>query len=378
MILFTVAPLMALYVYWRAVRALGRGPQRLFSVAVLALGATFPIVVDTFGGSLLAPTLDGRLMIAGEFFLLVLLESALLVALRDGLLLISRVVGQPILILRTPKAVVFLLVLATFVSLYAVSQALRDPVVKRVTLDFENLPDSFVGIRIAQLSDLHQANIFGPERLKRIVHATNQLNADIIVITGDLVDGSVKSRGKELDALRNLVAPEGIYVVEGNHEHYVDYDGWMAFFPKLGLKLLRNEHAVLRRGNDALLLAGLTDYGAKRFGRAAPDLTRALKGAPEGFTIVLSHQPREVKKWTDSGVDLMLCGHTHGGQTPLVSLLVKALNDGYVRGLYTEKSADGKALSVYVHPGTGLWTGFSARLASENEIALITLTKKGK
>lgn len=378
MMFFTVAPLMALYVYWRAVRVLGRGVLRSLFVAVLALGALFPILVATFGGSIPAPTVDGHLMIAGEFFLLVLLESTILIILCDGVLLISRVVGKRIAILRTAKRVIFLFALATFVTLFAVSQALRDPVVKRVTLDFDNLPDAFVGMRIAQLSDLHQADVFGPERLKRIVHATNQLNADIIVITGDLVDGSVKSRGKELGALRNLVAPEGIYVVEGNHEHYVDYDGWMAFFPKLGLKLLRNEHAVLRRGNDALLLAGLTDYGAKRFGRAAPDLTRALKGAPEGFTIVLSHQPREVKKWTDSGVDLMLCGHTHGGQTPLVSLLVKALNDGYVRGLYTEKSADGKALSVYVHPGTGLWTGFSARLASENEIALITLTKKGK
>ena len=151
----------------------------------------------------------------------------------------------------------------------------------------------------------------------------------------------------------------------------------MEFFPKLGLTLLRNEHALLRRGQDALLLAGLTDYGAKRFGRAVPDLKGALKGAPEGFTIVLSHQPREVKELKDSDVDLVLCGHTHGGQTPMVSLLVKALNDGYVRGLY-KKETDGKSLSVFVHPGTGLWTGFSARLGSENEIVLITLNKKGK
>ena len=129
MMLFTVAPLMALYVYWRAVRVLGRGVLRSLFVAVLALGALFPILVATFGGSIPAPTVDGHLMIAGEFFLLVLLESTILIILCDGVLLISRVVGKRIAILRTAKRVIFLFALATFVTLFAVSQALRDPVV---------------------------------------------------------------------------------------------------------------------------------------------------------------------------------------------------------------------------------------------------------
>ena len=107
-------------------------------------------------------------------------------------------------------------------------------------------------------------------------------------------------------------------------------------------------------------------------------MARALKGAPAGLTIVLSHQPREVKKLADFDVDLVLCGHTHGGQMPLLSILVTVLNDGLLRGLYMRKGNTGKPVSVYVHSGTGLWTGYSARLGTQNEIALITLEKKGK
>ena len=378
MMIFTVAPFLALYVYWRALRPCAKGPARAFGAFVLLLGALFPIFVDTFGGSILAPTLNVRSMLVGEFFLLMLLESALFFVIRDAVLIVGRLFGKRLAILKTPKTVCFLFLLAAVVSVFSITQAMRDPVIKRVTVAVENLPEELAGLRIAQLSDLHQANVFGPDRLERIVRATNALNADLVVMTGDFVDGTVKRRGQDLLALKNLRAPLGVYAVEGNHEHYADYDGWMAFFPTLGFKLLRNEHVVVADGIAPVVLAGLTDYGAKRFGRAVPDISRALKGAPRGFTIVLSHQPKEVKELVNSDADLVLCGHTHGGQMPALSVLVAALNDGFVRGLYTREGKEGKPLFVYVHSGTGLWTGFSARLGTENEIVLLTLEKKGK
>ena len=378
MMIFTVAPLLALYVYWRAVRPNAEGAIRVAGALLLALGALFPIFVDTFGGSILAPTLDARVMLVGEFFLLTLLASAIFVFFRDAVLVVCRFFSLRPACLTASKAIGLLFVSAALISGFSISRALRDPVVNHVTVAVENLPEDLAGLKIAQLSDLHQANVFGPERLKRIVRLTNALNADLIVITGDSVDGAVKSRGDDLLALKDLRAPGGVYVIEGNHEHYVDYDGWMAFYPTLGLKLLRNEHAVIKRGESAVVLAGLTDYGAGRFQREEPDMARALKGAPAGLTIVLSHQPREVKKLADFDVDLVLCGHTHGGQMPLLSILVTVLNDGLLRGLYMRKGNTGKPVSVYVHSGTGLWTGYSARLGTQNEIALITLEKKGK
>ncbi len=375
--IFSVIPLLGLYVFWRVVCPNCRGLLRWTFFILIAIGAGFPTYVDFCAGGIASPTLDLVPTLIGEGILLLLLQTAVFFLIRDGLLIASTIVRHPLKALNSKKVTLGIVVVSFFATSYGLWHSLEDPVVKEVTLQIKGLPTDLSGMRIAQLSDLHQANVFGPERLSRIVDSTNQLRADLIVITGDFVDGTVQKRGPELTALKDLQAPLGVYACEGNHEHYVDYDGWMKFLPTLGLKLLRNEHTVLSYHGQDFVLYGLTDRAAERFDREEPDEKKALSGAPEGrFIISLAHQPRHTKWVLQTPTDLMLSGHTHGGQTYLWSIVVAAFNWGYVRGLYSIERSDGGQTQMYVHSGTGFWTGFLERIGTDNEIVLFTL--KGK
>ncbi len=377
MMIFSVIPLLALYLFFRVVYPNCRGFLRWAIFLVIAIGAGFPTYVDYYGGGIASPTLGLVPTLIGEGILLFLLQTAIFFLIRDGLFVATWILRHPLKVLNKKKVTFGLLVFSFFVTVYGLTHSLTDPVVKEVTVSIKDLPKELTGMRIAQLSDLHQANVFGPERLNRIVKMTNDLHADLITITGDFVDGSVQKRGPELLALKDLTAPLGVYACEGNHEHYVDYDGWMKFLPTLGLKLLRNEHTVLNYKGKDFVLYGLTDRAASRFDREMPDAKKALIGAPNTELIIsLAHQPRHTKWVLETPTDLMLSGHTHGGQTYLWSLVVAAFNMGYVRGLYSIQRSDGGETQMFVHSGTGFWTGFLERIGTDNEIVLLTLKRK--
>ncbi len=369
MMIFSVIPLLALYLFFRVVYPNYRGLARWLIFLILAAGAGLPSYVDFYGGGITSPSLGIVPTLVGEGVLLFLLQTAIFFLIRDGFFVTSWIVRYPLKFLNQKKVTLGIVLFSFFVTAYGLTHSLTDPVIKEVTVSIENLPK--------QLSDLHQANVFGPERLKRIVKMTNDLHADLITITGDFVDGSVEKRGRELVALKDLKAPLGVYACEGNHEHYVDYDGWMKFLPTLNLTLLRNAHRVLNYKGKDFLIYGLTDRAAERFNREVPDAEKALSGAPHSeFIISLAHQPRHTKWVLETPTDLMLSGHTHGGQTYLWSLVVAAFNNGYVRGLYSIERSDGGETQMFVHSGTGFWTGFLERIGTDNEIVLLTLMSK--
>ncbi len=378
MMIFTIVPFLALYLLIRVVWPNCRRNGRLLFFLLLLAGGLFPLVVEFFGGGIISPTLGLYPMLVGEFFLLALLQCAIFFLLRDAAIVLLFIFGKRKTFLSSKRTVCILFLSAVLVSAFAQFNAFKDPIVHTVSVEIDNLPAPLDGLRIAQLSDLHQANVFGPDRLERIVKKTNDLHADLIVVTGDFVDATVQRRARELAALRKLQAPLGVFACEGNHEHYADYDGWMRQLPLFGMRLLRNEHSVLQYHGTPFVIVGLTDRGAGRFNREEPDPEKALKGAPDAFTLALAHQPRLASELSNSGVDLMLSGHTHGGQTYLWSIAVAIFNEGFVRGLYTVVSDSGHRMALYVHSGTGLWTGFMQRIGTSNEIALITLKSKGK
>ena len=259
--------------------------------------------------------------------------------------------------------------LAMLLSAVAVQQAVRVPPPKEVTVTIENLPAGFDGYTLLHLTDLHLSRLFPARWAREVVARSNALGTDLIVVTGDLIDGSLAARRADIEPLRDLRAPDGVWVIPGNHEYFFEHTAWMRHYADLGLAVLANRHTVLRRGNDALVLAGVTDLSAAHSGRPAHDLDAALAGAPAGAPVVLlDHQPRNAVRAASRGVALQLSGHTHGGMIVGLDRLVARANGGFVSGAYAVGG-----MTLYVSNGTALWPGFALRLGPPSELTRITL-----
>jgi uncharacterized protein len=219
--------------------------------------------------------------------------------------------------------------------------------------------------RIVQVSDIHVGPTIGEAFVREMVQRVNELAADCIVITGDLVDGSVEQLGKLVLPLKDLRAKDGVYFVTGNHEYYSGVDEWLTFLGTLGIRVLRNERLPV----GPLDLAGVDDWSAKTFGHGhGADIPKALAGRdPSRAVVLLAHQPQAIEEAETHGVDLQLSGHTHGGQLFPWRYAVRLVTP-YVAGLYQHKSA-----ALYVSRGTGYW-GPPMRVAAPAEITHLTLT----
>ncbi|KQM91786.1 metallophosphoesterase [Sphingomonas sp. Leaf226] len=263
--------------------------------------------------------------------------------------------------------------LAALISAIGVSNALRVPPVKDVAVTITGLPPRFEGYRILQLTDLHISRLFPARWAEAVVTRANAAGTDLIVVTGDFIDGSVAMRRADVAPLRALRAPDGVYAIPGNHEYFFDYAAWMRHLDGLGFRMLPNSHAVLSRGDAQLVLAGLTDLSAPSVGQPGPDLDGALRGAPAGAPVVLlDHQPRNARNAAAHGVALQLSGHTHGGVAPGFDRLFARANGGFVSGRY-----DVAGMTLYVGNGTGLWPGFAVRLGRPSEMTRFTLHAAG-
>jgi uncharacterized protein len=261
-------------------------------------------------------------------------------------------------------AAVTAMVLATV----AVHQATRLPKPKDVEIAIRGLPAEFDGYRLLQITDLHLSRLFQQDWARAVVDRANALEADLMVVTGDLIDGSVEARHADVEPLRDLRAPDGVWMIPGNHEYYFGYEKWMRRFEELGLRGLTNRHTVIRRGGAKIVVAGLADLRAPANGQDGPDLDAALAGAPAGAPVILlEHQPRNAPERA-ARVDLQLSGHTHGGMIAGFDYLVARANNGFASGAY--RVGD---MTLYLSNGTGLWPGFALRLGKPPEITRITL-----
>ncbi len=240
---------------------------------------------------------------------------------------------------------------------------------ERLRFPIPRLGSEFDGFRIAQISDLHITEDQDPKILARVIDQVNALRPDLVAITGDLIDGKVADLRSHVAPLANLRAKEGVFFVTGNHEYYHGADAWSDEIRRLGIVVLQNEHRVLRRGVQGLVVAGVTDHDGGRFHpshQSRPDL--AFAGAPDEFPrILLAHQPRSAALAANEMVDLQLSGHTHGGQIFPFMFLVR-LQQPVVSGL---KKLYG--LWVYTSRGTGYW-GPPFRVGPSPEMTQIDLT----
>jgi predicted MPP superfamily phosphohydrolase len=257
---------------------------------------------------------------------------------------------------------------ASGVAGFGFHEARRTPDTVEVDVPIVGLPAALDGFRIVQLTDIHVGPTIRGEYLRRCVEVANGLEADIVAVTGDLVDGFVPMLRGDVAPLGELRAKEGVYFVTGNHEYYWDGPAWCAEVERLGLTVLCNEHRVIERDGARMLLAGVTDISAGTMvAEHASDPAKARAEAPDcDVRVLLAHQPRSVFAAAKAGYDLQISGHTHGGQYFPMNLLVY-LAQPYVAGL--ERHDD---MWIYVSRGTGYW-GPPARLGAPAEITLLRL-----
>lgn len=340
---------------------------------ILLLSASKFLCFETFGGDAFAPELPDKVIwfwnwaYSGMCALLALAILAWPVRLA-----VSRRV--PFERWRTVWLVA-LPVLAWTVSAVGVYNGFKPPELKEVTVEFADLPDSLDGYRIVHITDIHASSASRRWRTEEIVRIANAAKGDMICVTGDLSDGYSRRRKKDLEPIKDLEAPDGVYFVTGNHEYFFDAPNWRGEFARWNLRFLANSCAFPR---PSLAVAGVSDPACSRMYEPMPDPARVFDGATNGeFRVLLQHRPRpDYSKIYGEGYsyssDLQLSGHTHGGVMPGLSFIVKRANDGLVKGLY--RNGDGSV--VYVSPGAGQWAGFPVRLFNDGEVTVITLRKK--
>ncbi|MFT8405044.1 MAG: metallophosphoesterase [Gluconobacter potus] len=339
-------------------------------VAVKLLVAVFVIVASQFqfwsrlsSGSIFAPEFPKPLIIlfnwaVGTILFLTLFQ----LALDLGALVVALVRWQPVHIGIEARIAVG--GLAGLLAGIGVANALRLPPVRDVTVVIRGLSPLFDGYRLLQLSDLHITRLFSAGWAARVVARANAADADLIVVTGDFIDGSVEMRRADIAPLAGLRAPDGILAAPGNHEYFFDYAAWMRHLSALGIDMLENRHRVITRDTAHLVIAGVTDRSARGHGQMGPDLDAALAGCPAHAPVVqLDHQPGDARAAAARGVALQLSGHTHGGMIRGLDRLVARGNNGFVSGRYQVGG-----MTLYVSNGTGLWPGFALRLGVPSEI----------
>lgn len=245
--------------------------------------------------------------------------------------------------------------------------ARRGHCIERVAVTLPQFPAALDGFTIAQLSDLHIGLSITRNFVENLVMRTNALGADLIVITGDLVDGSVADLHRDIAPLAHLRAPHGVFAVTGNHEFYSGVEAWCAHYATLGIRVLRNAHVRIGADAASFDLLGVEDRSGYRYG-CRSDLAKAMAGRdPQRAAVLLAHQPRQARAAQRAGLPLVLAGHTHGGQLWPWHYMVRRTQGGFLRGRYQLGTT-----TVYVNRGAGYW-GPPVRIGAPPEIALITL-----
>ncbi|KLE10739.1 metallophosphoesterase [Aliarcobacter butzleri L355] len=235
-----------------------------------------------------------------------------------------------------------------------------------VDVKINNLKKPYI---IVQISDIHIGGLITKNFIKSMVDKINLLNADVVVITGDLVDTKLEFARPALDELKNLQSKYGTYFIVGNHEYFHGVKPIIDYVNSLGIKTLENQNVYIGEKDEGFYLTGVYDRFGFRYGSYIPDINKALENCENNPTILLAHQPKYINEIKDTkNIDLILCGHTHGGQIFPFNFLVK-LEQPYIKGLHQHNDTT----QVYVNKGTGFW-GPPMRLGASSEITVLRLS----
>ena len=362
--------LLHVYVGWRLLPDM---PPSSFAFGATALWLVASVIATPLwpvARRIRRQPLKDRLTVASMLAMGAFSSLFVLTFVRDVALLVSAVMGAVSVevALRTHGALAVPL-LAALATIVGFVNARRRARIRRIDVPIAGLPAALHGFSIAQISDLHVGPTIKRDYLERVVDAVNGLGADMIAVTGDLVDGSVRELSRHTEPLSRLTSRHGAFFVTGNHEYYSGAGAWVKEVRRLGLAVLMNEHVVLRHGGAAVVVAGVTDYTAGYFDPAQrSDPAAAMTGAPSdaGVRLLLAHQPRSAFAAASAGFDLQLSGHTHGGQFFPWNFVVRLFHP-FTTGLHRLGR-----LWIYVSRGTGYW-GPPQRLGAPSEITYLRL-----
>jgi predicted MPP superfamily phosphohydrolase len=369
-VLCAVSWLLHRYIWARLVRDAAWSARwtRGLTVAIVALAVVVPLALLTTRW--LPRSVNAPIAWVAYVWMGFALYLFLLTVLTDGARGIATLLGA---LPRDPERRRFLSrVLAAGVGLASgavglggVVNVVRGFDIRRIRVPLARLPQKASGYAIVQLTDMHVGPTIGRDFVASVVRETNALAPDMVVITGDLVDGSVDQLREHVEPLRDLRAPDGVFFVTGNHEYYSGADEWIAHLKTLGIRVLRNERIPIR---DAFDLAGVDDARSRGMAPGhGQDVARALAGRdPSRAVVLLAHQPKALKDAVAAGVDLQLSGHVHGGQMVPFNWLVR-LDQPLVAGLHLVEQT-----WVYVSTGTGYW-GPPMRVGPGAELTRIEL-----
>jgi predicted MPP superfamily phosphohydrolase len=259
------------------------------------------------------------------------------------------------------------LALVALVSIYSLINGLSAPVVKRLTIPIKKLPAELNQFKLIHLSDLHLESYKSKGVIKKIVDQVNELQPDLVVLTGDIIDGGAAGEPLFCKELKRIKSKYGVIATAGNHEYYVGMKTFSELAQCAGITILDNKSITIA---DSLQIIGLDDDEGFRFEARGPKLDEALKHCDKNKPmILLYHRPLRFAEAVSKGIDLQLSGHTHAGQIPPMDLLVQIVYK-YPFGLYEKEGS-----YIYTTSGTGYW-GPAMRFLSKNEIVLFTLESR--
>ncbi len=260
------------------------------------------------------------------------------------------------------KANLIVVSFSVLLSIYALYQGLKLPTVNEEFIYSSKVNSN---LRIIQLSDLHITRATPVSRIAKIVNQVNLLNPDVIVLTGDTIDDNPTLVEKQLNVLKELSAPYGIYSIMGNHEFYNDVYAAKRALDAYGFKFLFNGGFHINNSN--VFIAGIPDLGTMvdrvNFWRTLNNTKK------DNYNVLLSHAPSILDSLSGGIVDLVLSGHTHGGQIFPFHIMVKQAN-GYLAGKYSLNKTD-----MLISRGVGTW-GPPMRLFAPSDITIINLLRK--
>lgn len=268
---------------------------------------------------------------------------------------------------RSRVVAVAVLAIAAALLGWGAVEARRVPRIRTVPVPIAGLGAGLDGLRLLVITDTHYGPLNRRRWSERVVEAVNAQRPDIVAHAGDLADGPLERRRAQVDPLGKVEADLGRFYITGNHEYYGDAPGWIEYMTGLGWQPLHNEHRVVERGGDRLVMAGIDDPTGVTVPGHGPDLAAALSGAePDLPVVLLAHQPKQITDAVKAGVALQISGHTHGGQIWPFHYLVR-LDQPVVAGL----SEHGRT-RLYTSRGTGFW-GPPFRVFAPSEITVLTL-----
>ncbi len=352
----------------------------LLAFIFLAMSIPLAMLLHRFHGNAITRTAHTL----SSFWLGLALHLVLFLALGWAVHGISRLLGRPI---AARVALLVAVVLSLSASSYGLWNA-HHPIVTSLEVEVGELPESWEGSTVVQLSDVHLGGAHGTGFLRRVVKMVNALDAEAVFITGDLFNGSCSDFHRFKDLLDSLRARRGVFFVTGNHEGYAGLAAPLELLKQTKIRILDDECVEI----DGLQLVGISFPWFSRERTSVNPFESGGCYRPEKPSILLYHTPtnvlqsygdrntQQVQSYfapdtrfsfaAEAGVDLQLSGHTHRGQMFPFGILTRVLWNGFDRGLHRIGG-----LTLYVSSGTGTW-GPPVRTGSRSEVVAITLRKR--